>query len=365
MSPLDFTGVTTEQLAGVIATTLPHIRQPSLSVAFERRTYEIVNRWHTQEKIQTMGGNRIEHKIMLDDSGNARFVLPYEPDQPNVDDHVHTMKVDWRTANTHYGWERKEILMNMGPAQIVSLLKTRRIDGMVDVANLIEGNGWQQPDPNDNRVPFGIFYYVPKLASGQNGEGWYGGHPAGFNDVAGIEAATNNGNTPSITGGERNWRSYQAGGTGYYEGINMDFVDTFDRAFIALEFESPTIVSEVTEGPLRNLRIYANLDTISAYKRFVRLHNDQVGPDIGSFAGSPAFNRIPLKYISQLNSDSSDPVYMINHTFFETRVLRGDNLRETPPKVAPWQHNVVVVFVDHTYNYLCTNRQRNGVINKT
>jgi hypothetical protein len=85
--------------------------------------------------------------------------------------------------------------------------------------------------------------------------------------------------------------------------------------------------------------------------------------------GTLTFKKNPIVYVPQLDDTSvftaaTSPVYQIDHGVFYPYCLKGDYLRETGPVVAPNQHNMYRVFLDLTYNIICTNRRRCAVFGK-
>lgn len=359
------TGVPNSKLLTLLNTTLPAFKKGRLNVAFDRNTYEVINRWHRSDRVTEQGGNIIEERLVLDENGNARWVRMFEPTEPRVSDGVKKLQVNWCHAETHYGWERRELLQNMAPRQIVKLIKPRRLRGILSLANLMESGAWAAPDPLDDTIPWGLKYWIVPLADGQAGAGFYGCHPTGFTDVGGIAAATSNANQTNAAGGEPLWRNYAAGGDGYYTAVNEEFLDTLADAYISVQFEAPHFLEDYTESPKGDQRIYTNKSALKQYERLARMHNDDLGNDLGKFHGATAYKSIPIKYIKDLDSDTRDPWYMVNHNFFETRALNGDHLHESEAQQAPWNHNVLIVFWDDTHNYICRNRQRQAVIRKT
>lgn len=358
-------GVTNDQLLSVINSTLSAFKKGSLHVAFSRNTYEILNRWFQRDKITVTGGADIRDQIILDDNGTARHVLLYEGTQTEATDHIHIMRAPWRQVEAYWVVERREVLRNMGARQIVSLLKGRRVPAILSLAGELETKAWATPDAADERVPYSIPYFVPQLNAGETGEGFYGGISTGFSDVAGIVPATSDSGTSSIAGGKEGWRSYCAGGANVYTAIDTTLLDSMVKAYISIHFESPFILQDVVAGPLSNYRIYVNKDTLVGYERLVRQHNDNIGSDLAKFHGITSFKRVPLIYVNDLDSDTMDPFYFVNHAYFHPYVLQGDYLRETKAKEADTQHNVFRTFFDMSYNYLCVNRQRQAVLAKT
>jgi hypothetical protein len=67
-----------------------------------------------------------------------------------------------------------------------------------------------------------------------------------------------------------------------------------------------------------------------------------------------SFKRIPITWVPYLDDGaaaSSNPFYGINLTHFYIGILRNNNMRETGPREAPKQHNVVEKHLDHSWNF--------------
>jgi len=255
-------------------------------------------------------------------------------------------------------------LRNRKPARFVELLKGRRTEAWCALANILEERAWEAPDSStDTLHPYGIPYWVPQLASGA-GEGFYGGSASGFTSTAGIDPATSGDNTTSIAGGKPKWRSYCAGGTGYYESVNRTAIKTMRKLFRSINFQAPFVARDIVKGPLAKYRIYMNNDTIGEYEDYAESKNDKLGRDLVPFYGVTAFKRTPIIYVAQLDDDTLDPVYFINHNKFKPFVLSGDYLREDGPYKDVEQHNTFVTFVDLSHAFVCLNRREQGAMNK-
>lgn len=87
-----------------------------------------------------------------------------------------SISVDWKHADTHWGFERREVLQNKGKALVFNLMKPRRAAAMIDMVEEIERRGWTLPDPSDKKYPYGPAYWIVKNSS----EGHYGGNPTGY-----------------------------------------------------------------------------------------------------------------------------------------------------------------------------------------
>lgn len=357
-------GVSNANLADLIATTLGDMPDLRLEYALEYEAYEVLDRWFQKDKIQITSGTQIERNIILDRSGNARHVRLYEPATVNVVDIQSQLTIPWRQAETQWSIARQEADRNRAPARFVDLLKARRNESMIGLANILQERAWLSPtSSSDDLNPYGIPYYIPKLSSAQAGEGFYGGSDTNVaTTTAGIDPATSGDNTTAIAGGKPLWRSYACGGTAYYEAINATALRTMLKMFLKIRFKAPFVVKQLTEGALSNYRIYVNTDTYVALVELARQQNDQIGADLARYNGLVVFNRVPIIHEPQLDADTDNPVYMVNHNKFFPFVMQGDYFRETPAMNDRIMHDVFTTFVNLSYNYGCINRRSNGVM---
>ena len=360
-------GVSNSDLADLIATTTENLPKMTVEYALNYQTFEVINRWFQKDKIQIGDGTEILRDIVLDRSGNANHVKLYQELTINVVDVASQIKAPWRQLEYHWSIERREAARNSKPAQFVNLVDMRRNESAVGAAELLEERAWLSPDSSsDDLNPYGIPYWIPKLAAGQAGEGFYGGSDTTYATTTGnIDPATTGDNTVDITGGKPLWRSYCAGGTAYYDSMNATALRTMLKMFLKIQFQSPYTVKDLELGPLSNYRIYCNTDSYVALVELCRQQNENIGADLARYNGITVFSRVPIIHIPYLDNDTSDPVYMVNHNKFEPFVLDGDYFRESPPMNSREQSNVFTTVTDLSYNFLCTNRRMQGVMNKT
>ena len=359
-------GIANSDLADLIATTTSNLPKLEIEYAFNYQNYNVINQWFRKDRVTFDSGHNISRRIVLDASGNARFVRLYQEATVNVVDVVSTLTAPWRQLEIQWSVERRELLRNSAPSKFVDLLKTRRNEAMLGAADLMEERAWQSPDSStDDLNPYGIPYWVPKLET-TAGEGFYGGSDTGVaSTTAGIDPATSNDNTPSITGGKALWRSYAAGGTGYYEAVNATLIRTLLMACTKTNFQAPYTMDDATSTERGAYRHYCNADTYVALVELARQQNQNIGGDLAQYNGMVVFNRAPIQYVPYLDNDSTaDPIYSINHNVFKPFVQEGDYMRENEPMTSRGMHSVFTTFVDCSFNFICTNRQRNSVINK-
>jgi hypothetical protein len=360
-------GVKNSALVDLIATTLNDLPDQQFEVMWDNQDYEFC-RIYQNERMEIDGGNQIERKVMLDPTGNARYRRLYDTDTPAVGEVMHTIKVPWTQLGTNYSWDKVEIMRNKNSAKgFVNLLKTRRVDGLWDLANLIEDRAWKTPDSaNDDINPYGVPYYLNFFtdASGTVNSS------AGFNGVA---AKYQNGNfTANIAGidasEEPKWRNYCAP----YTKVDNSMLKAFRIAFMKTRFKVPLIISDPSNSRVAAKRIYTDSTTVAELMEFADLKDDNhTGKDVlGNLkvddGGLCFINRLPVVFIPQLEGADYSPIYCIDFAKFIPYVQDGYWMDEGEPISDRTQHTVFTVFLDGAHNNLCINRRTAGfVMHKT
>jgi hypothetical protein len=360
-------GVKNSALVDLIATTLNDLPDQQFEVMWDNQDYEFC-RIYQNERMEIDGGNQIERKVMLDPTGNARYRRLYDTDTPAVGEVMHTIKVPWTQLGTNYSWDKVEIMRNKNSAKgFVNLLKTRRVDGLWDLANLIEDRAWKTPDSaNDDINPYGVPYYLNFFtdASGTVNSS------AGFNGVA---AKYQNGNfTANIAGidasEEPKWRNYCAP----YTKVDNSMLKAFRIAFMKTRFKVPLLINDPSNARVAAKRIYTDSTTVAELMEFADLKDDNhTGKDVlGNLkvddGGLCFINRLPVVFIPQLEGADYSPIYCIDFAKFIPYVQDGYWMDEGEPITDRTQHTVFTVFLDGAHNNLCINRRTAGfVMHKT
>jgi len=86
------------------------------------------------------------------------------------------------------------------------------------------------------------------------------------------------------------------------------------------------------------------------------------GKILADTGGVVMFNRIPVQYITQLDSASYSPIYCIDFDKFVPYVQDGFWMEESEPMIEKSQHTTATVFLDGSHNNLCTNRKTAGFV---
>jgi hypothetical protein len=339
--------LTTDEIADLVTTTQKELgRLKWTDLTGDLQEYIAMPQLLKKEKVQFDGGQAIQWNFMVDDNGQARNTGLYEVDNYNVNDVMKTASIPWRHTNTNYAIDEREIAINGSAAtKIVDLVKVRRVAAMVSLAKLMETDFWGKPASSADEVaPYGVDYWVVKNAT----EGFNGGIPSGFTDVAGL--------SPTTYPRWKNW-------TAEYTSITKpDLVTKMRAAATKTMFRPPVDVSDYNRG--NRFGYYTNYDVVSSLETLVENQNENLGKDVASMDGAVMFRRNPVVWVPELDSDSQDPVYGLNWGVFCPVFLKGYYMKEDKARQHPNQHNSVVTDIDTSYNWKCTDRRRLFIINK-
>ena len=315
-------------------------------IATDLQEYVAMPKLLKKEKVQFQSGTEIQFNLQYTTNGQARRTGLYAVDTPNQGNSMTTGKVPWRHLTADYSIDKRELAMNRTPARILELMKTRRNECMIDQAKIMEEDMWDKPaDSTDTDKAFGFDYWMVRSAT----EGFNGGDPSGFTSgAADLPVAT-----------YTRWKNY----TAQYAAVSKtDLVRKWRRAATFTMFKPPVDVPDYNRG--NRYGYYSNYDVVGTLEELLEDQNDNLGNDLASKDGAVMFRRTNVTWVPYLESDTGDPIYGVNWGVIHPIFLTGEYMREDPPTKAPNQHNVVTVYMDNTYNYICRDRRRLFVIYK-
>ncbi len=342
--------ITDADIADLVVGTQKDLGKPDFQqIAQEITDYEIFPVMFKKDRVTFDSGTGIQKTLMTRLPDVARHVGWTEADTPSIQDLLTTLSIGWRHATTHWSYKRQEMLMNRGKSLITNVIKARRIGALIDQVETFEAAGWTAPTSSDDDTePNGIPYYLVKYTGTP---GFNGGAPSGHTTVAGVNLTTH----PKF----KNW-------AGTYVTVSKpDLIKKMRTMKRKTGFKSPVDVPDYFRGKGMRYRVYMNEATISTIEEVGESQNENLGRDIASIDGvNMAFRGHPLRYVPKLDDDTSDPVYFLDHSTWQVVALAGDWLRETDPIRDPEKHDWFTVYMDTTYNFLCLDRRRNGVLSK-
>ena len=332
------------QVADLVATTLKNLGKPrftEIATTFQKLT--AMRNLLKKNRVEFSSGTGFQWDVMVNDSGSAANVGLAASDNVNVVDGMTQATADWRFSTCNYGIIGQVVSMNREPARIVDYVKSRRIMALISLAVLMENNFWGPPvASNDGLTPWGVNTWIVKGAT----EGFNGGAPSGYTTI---------GLNPTTYPNWKNW-TYQ------YTAVSRDdLIRHWRKAATFVDF-TPPVDGIPTFNTGDEYGYYTNYGVIGPLEEALESQNDNLGNDIASKDGMTTFRRVPVTWIPRLESDTTNPVYLINWGYLKTFVLQDWWLRETHIPNYPGQHTMAAHFLDLAYNFCTRNRRCHGVL---
>jgi hypothetical protein len=298
--------------------------------------YPIVRMLMQEGRFRVKGGKSFKFNVMNRTQGGSGYVQLYEEDNVDRGKHITAGEVQWRHLNRSWGIDIRELDMASPAEEIVDLIKVQDDGLYIDAAEDIETGAWQVPSSTDVLLPHGIPYSViwsSTTAAGGFDGSLANGHTAKY------------GLTPSSEPNQANWAFT------YTSITEDDFYSLASTAFRKVRFRPPPKVEGVNT---MNYACFTDETTTKALEALARQRNDNIGFDLDATKDEVTFKRVPITWVPYLDTApaaSSNPFYGINLTHFYVGILRNNNMRETGPRPAPKQHNVVEKHLDHSWNF--------------
>lgn len=336
-------------IADLVTTTLDELGELKFTdLMSDYQNTIALKRLMKKGKMTFTAGTQVDFNVITDENHSARFVGLGEDDIVDIPNVMTTGKVPWRHITWNWGIERREVAMNRSPRKIVDLTKTRRIAAFGSAIIKFEQRFWKVPAVTDNVNPFGIPYYVVKSATANTtNTGFNGTVPSGYTVVANLNPTT-----------YPRWANY----AGPYTAVTKDdFVRKARHMANYTDFK-PLVDDMPVYNTGNDIGQYCNYALLSALEEILEDQNDDLGPDVASQDGKTVFRRVPVTFVKELDLDTTNPFYMLNWGELGTMGLRGEWMNETAQPIMPGKHTVSATFTDCTFNLLCRNRRRQGVL---
>jgi len=293
-------------------------------------------------------GKAVSFNRILGTSSSARMVGLAAQDIVDITDNMGTGEVPWRHMTNNWGVEFREPLMNSGASKIVDLITTRRWQSRGSMIELAERQFWRCPAVTNTTDFYGVPYWIVKSNTATTtNNGFNGTVPSGYTLVANINPTT-----------DLRWRNYAAQ---YTSVTKDDLVRKWRRMakytdFMPLVDDTPDYNLGDDYGWYTNYAVEATLVEI------LESQNDNLGQDIAPMEGRATFKRATIVSVDELDLDTTNPVYGINWGIFGCMGLKGAYGKETVEARVAGQHTVSATHTDWTFNTLCRDRRRNGVL---
>ncbi len=308
----------------------------------------VLKRIMNKHKMTFDGGPAINFNAITGTNGSFRFNGLFDVDQVNVNNVMTTGVVPWRWATWNWAYDLREPLLNAGAAKIVDILQVRRIAAFGGAILGMERAFWTAPVAGDELTPFGIPYWIVKSATAAtdaNNDGFNGGAPSGFTLVGGISPTTYD-----------TWQNYT---DAYTDVTPDDLIRKLRRAAFKIDW-SPLVDNIPQYSTGDDLGVYTNYATYNSIQELMEARNENIGYDI--IAAKALLRRSEIVPVKALESDTTNPVYLIQWSDFHTMGKSQWWMKETVKPSLDHQHTVGVTHTDAGYNTICHNRRKQAVL---
>lgn len=336
-------------IADLVTTTLNELGKMKFTdLMSDYQNTIALKRLINKKKMTFDSGPAVSFNVITDHNDSARFVGLGAVDVVDIPNVMTTGNVPWRHITWNWAIERREIAMNRSPSKIVDLTKTRRIASFGSAIIKFEYAFWRVPDVTDEVVPYGIPYYVVKSNTATTtNNGFNGSVPSGYTTVAGLNPTT-----------YPRWRNYAA----QYTAVTKDDLIRKWRRLMHYTDFMPLVddIPEYNTGD--DYGHYSNYSVVATLEEILESQNDNLGSDVAPMDGKVMMRRVAVTPVKELDLDTTNPVYTLNWGELGTMGLRGEWMNETVIPIEAKQHTVSSTHTDCTYNLLCRNRRRQGVL---
>ena len=355
-------GVDYDALGDLIKTTLSDYGHDAFEVMWTHQHYEFCERLATS-KHRIEGGTTIIRNVMLDHTGQARYVLLFETEDTTIGDVQNQVEVPWALFRTKYAWDVQELARQKGSQHgFIDLLLSRRTDSLWALADKLEAAGWQgRLNASDKRNPYGIPETLPLLDNAVTSPGFKGKTIRYRDGSTGTSFQGLDANT------EAKWRNYAF----VYTAIDNAFLEDLTRASLLTNFRPPSFVPQPGDDAVGTRRMYSNIGNVVKLIRLANAQDDNNQPkDLAgrlsvNAVGTVMFNGMPIIYVSPLDSASFAPVYAVDWDKEQAIIQDGYYMEEDDPMRAPHQPSVLQVYVNGAHQNLCVNRRTVGFVGHT
>lgn len=302
-----------EQIDDIVSTTLPILGRGDITDIYpDLQEYTAMGRLLDKGKrLEADGGYKIDWRVKVSNGSQARWTGLYDIDDPQVNNMVKVASVPWSMADTHFAYDNREEVFNRGSAAIYDMLELRVGEAMQSWAELAESGFWGLPDTSNNKKPYGVQYWLVKNAT----EGFNGGNPSGFSDVAGLSRTT-----------YPHWKNW----TAQYAAVSKtDLLKKARKAARYTKFKPAYKLKGQQTGDSH--AHYTNYTVLGQLEEYLQTENENLGNDVAHYDGRVMFRGAPVDWVPHLDSDATNPWYGINWTYFHVLCAQNQFMKENKP----------------------------------
>jgi hypothetical protein len=317
---------------------------------------EFVSRTFKNNQVPEDGGRRLEWKVQVDRTGNARLSGLYDEDRSTVKNIFKAAYTEWSKQTTNYSYDIDEHGFQGSMEEIIDLLEGKEHDMYSDWFDFMLEQIWSDPASEYDEFPIlGYRHWIQKNDS--DAGGFTGANPAGWSTGRGSLSSTTYPNW-------KNWVDH------FTDVTRTDFVRKVLEATKKTQFRTTHNFKEIGKGP-PDWCMYTGWTNWELLKELQESRNENHGTELGWMDGNPIINGVAIYFCSALDggvdgtgpaADSENPLYGINHRKMKWVFKRGRNQIRSKPLRNADSHTVFTVHVDNWGQMKCTNPRSHFVI---
>jgi hypothetical protein len=338
--------LTPSDLDDLVVATLPLFKRHKITDISPDLNEYISSKIMNEKMVTERGGERINFKVKVRNTGLARNTGMLSEDVTGIEDVLVSASVPWTKQTVNWSYSVDEPEFQSDPETIIDILRVRDLDAMTDMAELNEENLWSAPTATTDNRPMGIPFWLQKDTNTAANDGTLNGRdPSGFTAGRGGLSSTT----------YPKWRNW----TFRYSAYTIDdLVRKIKRSLVFTKFVPPVPTPELGYGSAMR-EIYTSYRVIEPLERLAENRNENLGNDLARYLGQVVVGGVPIRLSHFLEAnDTNDPLYGIDWGVFRPFVRKGANMRRMGPMQMPKQHDGKTVHYDTWMNYCCYNLRK-------
>ena len=315
-------GLKTADFADVLRQTLPLLRYDDIIVMMTQNSWHTLDGFINENTRPIVGGKTIEERWYFDvgaDAKSDRWFNPGTVRQGRLTNNSVLGNVPIANGGFDISHIEEETLTNRSRAQIVDILKARRITETLRFLAGLEEDMWSFVDSSlDPTQVFAIPMWIVPITTAQVsaattlGGAFQGANPSSsVNSTLGAAGSAGVDLSSATYADLRNWNATWTNGDGT---ITQTDRERLAEIMYQMKFTAPNQMKDLEMPAFKNKRIYTNDVIWKSMGNVKKELNDNIGVDITRYRHSHVINSIPVFRIPALETTYADP-----------DILRGEN----------------------------------------
>lgn len=341
------TVLTPEQMPDAVIATLNNLNRGKwIGQMTDLQEHVGFNAMCKNKRQQIKGGRGVTVRYVTDHNNSAQRVGLFGTMEFSRDDAMVEGTVPWVYTDGNMVFDEREPDINSGPEEIVNLVSIENARMITSMVELMETDVWGMPaSESDNDTAYGVSYWVTKNAT----LGFNGGNPSGFTSGrAGVSSVT-----------YPRHKNFTGAYTSVSDTEDTGLIYMMEKAADQTKWVAPAPEPGMGRGTGFSRGIYCNWETKQKMKNVAKSNNDSLGFDLST--QTPVFRGAEIMYTPYFDSDTTNPVYMLDHNHIYATFLKDWFMKRIKVQRLPKQPHCFAVIVSMVWNICCDDLRRQAV----